>query len=566
MNQPGKGASQPAHWLSRLSARMTRRAAASKTGTLLTAPALPWREAFSRALKAWKPLSAALILVLCCLLAIWALGFGSATAPMDVSLWYWHSPFRLSREEARELHLLGMRRLFVRAGTLSASGDGVKFVLPQIWRPSPGAPPLDLVFVLDPGVIQHFDYLCNPNIAHCLVASFVQQKRTAEQAGLSVHGMQLDFDCATRLLPKYTDLLQRVRRELPARANLSITSLPTWFTSSDLRALIQQVDFYCPQFYETQIAGTLSEALPVSDLRALRNGLASARKLGKPFYAGIPVYGHAFMFDDHQHLLGSYRGMSATEAMRHPSFRLARSWPADASAKPAVAPRQWIGEEFADFVAVHPGVEGKGLGYHLLYSLPTAKMLSVNLDVVRKHRPRNCLGVILFRSPAPEEIMVLPLPALSAVLQGYESHPAIHVKVKTSRAPWGMIEGNAEDASLAVTVSLTNTGDASSSLSADAVTLTLAFDAPGVRAALGDFDNIAAFSSSYLRASPARASLLVCTCSHLGVGETITVGPIQVIGKARAVRGEWRVKEPGGFASLTGTISPRQLQQQEGTP
>jgi len=481
-------------------------------------------------------LSAVLILGLLGLLAVRV--FERPAGPLEVSLWYWHSPFRLSREEARGLQGLGVRRLFVRAGTISATGEGgVALMLPQSWQPSPGAPPVELVFVLDSGVVRHFERLDTADMARCLADVYVQQKRAAEGAGLSVGGVQLDFDCATRLLPRYTVLLKQVRHALPARTGLSITSLPTWFTSRDLRALVRQVDFYCPQFYETQIGRTLAEAKPVSDLRALKNGLAAARKLGTPFYAGLPAYGHAFMFDDHEQLLGTYRGLSASEAMRHPSFRLTRTWPADASAKPAATPAQWIGEEFADFVAIHPGLDGKGLDYHLLYSLPTAKMLAANLAAVRAHRPRNCRGVIIFRSPEPEEIMALPLPALSAALQGREPQPAVRVKVKTARSPWGMIEGRREDAALAVTVSLTNTGDAASAVADDAVTLTLQFDAPGVEAAPGDFTKIDALSPNGLRASPARASVLVCTRAHLGVEETVTLGPIQVTGAARTVWG-----------------------------
>jgi hypothetical protein len=361
-------------------------------------------------------------------------------------------------------------------------------------------------------------------------------------------------------------LLQLVHGELPPQNSLSITSLPTWFSSRDLRDLVRQVDFYCPQFYETWIGRTLAAAQPVSDLRALRNGLEAARRLGKPFYAGIPAYGHAFMFDDQGQLRGMYRGMSVTEAMRHPSFRLARAWSADSSANIATTPRQWIGEEFVDFVAISPSAAGKGLGYHLLYSLPTAKMLSSNLAIVRERRPQNCLGVTIFRSPAPGESMALPLPTLQAALQGREPHQEICVKVKTARSPWAMIEGHGGATSPALTVSLTNAGDASSFLSADAVTLTLHFDVPGMDADPGDFTQIAGFSSAGMRASQARSSILVCTCPHLGVGETIATGPIQVSGGARAVYGEWRVRTADGFGSLTGKINTIQLQQKDVIP
>ena len=516
---------------------------------------------FSMFRKAWRPLSVALVAALLCLLAIRFDVFRHPAGPLDISLWYWHSPFHINQEEAKNYHALGVNRLFVRAGTISTGGQNVKLILPQHWQPSPGAPQVDLVFALDSGMVSHFGQLDNRAIAQCVAMSFTQQRRAAEGAGVTVRGVQLDFDCATRLLPKYTDLLRLVRQSLPERTVLSLTSLPTWFTSSNLRPLVQQVDFYCPQFYETGIGRTLSDVQTVSDLRILKDGLAAARKLGKPFYAGIPAYGHAFMFDDGGRLLGTYRGMSATGAFRHPSFRQARSWSADSSAKSAASPKQWIGEEFVDLVAVHPGAGGKGLGYHLLYSLPTAQMLALNLQMVREHRPWNCQGVIIFRSPEPDEIMALPLPTLSAVLQGHEPQPVIHAGVKIKPLPWELREADRGDLPSVLTVSLTNTGDTDTYLSDDAVTLTLHFDAPGVEAMPGEFNRMNSLSAAGLQAGPSGTSTLVCTHCHLAVGETITLGPIHVFGGARSMYGEWKVRTPGGFADLTGKINAVQLRQ-----
>jgi len=250
-----------------------------------------------------------------------------SAGPVDVCLWYWHSPFYYSPVESRGLEESGIKLLFVRAGTVSTSGTAIELILPQSWQKSEKLPPGHLVYALDSGIVRHFEDLSNAAISDCIISSFKRQQREAEDAGLKVLGVQIDFDCATRLLPKYADLLGRIRRGFPDKTQLSITSLPTWFTSRDLRDVVRSVDFYCLQFYETQIGKNIADAYPVSDIRMLERGLESARKLGKPFYAGIPAYGHAFMFDDRGRLLGTYRGMSAAEAAQHPSFCLAKSWP-----------------------------------------------------------------------------------------------------------------------------------------------------------------------------------------------------------------------------------------------
>lgn len=100
--------------------------------------------------KVWKPLSAGLLLVLLSLLALRAFYPTPPMKALDVSMWYWHNPFRLSSEETRKLQTLGVRRLFVLAGTISVSGDGTTLMLPQTWQPSPGAPAVDRSAVMTP--------------------------------------------------------------------------------------------------------------------------------------------------------------------------------------------------------------------------------------------------------------------------------------------------------------------------------------------------------------------------------------------------------------------------------
>ncbi len=515
-----------------------------------------WHRSVSKHARGAAALVLALVLV--GMATWWVLGSRSPTQPLEVSLWYWHSPFCLTKQEAASLNAMGVRRMFVRAGTISASGEAVALTMPQEWLASPDAPNLHLVFALDSGAARRFEELPNRSIAACVAESFALQRKAAERVGLRVEGLQIDFDCPTRLLPKYAELLGEVRRSLAGPVTLSITALPTWYTSRDMRRLVQQTDFYSPQFYETQIGRELADVHPVSDLRALEKGMAAAQRLGKPFYVGIPAYGHAFMYDDRGRLLGTYRAMSAPQAARHPSFRLAKSWAADSSGKPAHKPEEWIGEEIADFVAVRPGAGGRGLGYHLLYDLPTARMIAANVDVVKEHRPSNCLGVVIFRSPEPDEIMTLPLSSVSAGLRGEEPRLAIRASAEVEKAAWNMVEGGNEP-TFAVTVSLKNTGEANSFFSSDSVVLILKSDAPGIKVEPGDFDRIERFSDSGSSAGPASASVVVCYKSLIRAGETLSVGPVAVNGRARVISGEWRARMPGGFETLAGEVEPVQL-------
>src|SRR5690348_12939005 len=71
-------------------------------------------------------------------------------APLEISLWYWHQPFRLTASETAQLRSAGIHSLFVRSGTFQRDGQGVRLVLPQTWVGRCEGVGVHLVF--------HFDY------------------------------------------------------------------------------------------------------------------------------------------------------------------------------------------------------------------------------------------------------------------------------------------------------------------------------------------------------------------------------------------------------------------------
>lgn len=58
-----------------------------------------------------------------------------------------------------------------------------------------------------------------------------------ERAGARPTGVQIDFDAATRGLPRYAAFLDDLRRRLPARFRLSVTGLMDWSANGDPAAL-----------------------------------------------------------------------------------------------------------------------------------------------------------------------------------------------------------------------------------------------------------------------------------------------------------------------------------------
>jgi hypothetical protein len=496
--------------------------------------------------------------------------------PLEVSLWYWQQPFRLTPAEATELKALGVRQLFVRAGTFRRDGLGARLTMPQQWTSRAEGLAVHLVFNFDYDIVRSYGSLSNNALATAIESGVQQARDQAEQAGIHVVGFQFDFDCPTRRLPQYAALLRTLRSHLHGPGlQVSITALPTWFTSDDVQGVLEAVDFSVPQYYEAEIPKTLDRFATVSRLSMAERGLESAGRRGQPFYVGLPAYGHALVYDDRGALVGLFHDMSVRDAARHPAFRLARAFGAARDGTPAT-PATYIGEDLYDFVAVRPAPDGRGKGYHLLYDLPTPALLARHLALVRAQRPPNCRGVILFRYAAPGDTMALPLPAIAATLRGQQAQPNLRVQFKATPAPWELIETGqkASRPPVDLTVTVTNVGAGSTFLAPDAVTLTLTFDRPGLdEVSTRDFDALEAFYAepssagapgSELRASIARANVLRCRKWQLAPGESARIGPIHIPADgATQVRAAWSATDAGGFTVLHGDVGPIALTAQK---
>ncbi|QNK32278.1 DUF3142 domain-containing protein [Serratia sp. JUb9] len=121
----------------------------------------------------------------------------------------------------------------------------------------------------------------------------VQQYRAA---GLSVVGIEIDHDAATARLPQYRDALRRLRRQLPADVQLSITALPAWLDSPQLPALLRQVDSSVLQLH-----AVLSPQQGLFDSRlALRWTQRYAQVTNNPFRIALPAYGMGLVGVDAQ--------------------------------------------------------------------------------------------------------------------------------------------------------------------------------------------------------------------------------------------------------------------------
>ena len=499
--------------------------------------------------------------------------------PLEVSLWYWHQPFRILPQEAAEWKALGVRQLFVQAGSFRKDASGIHMALPQIWETAGNGLAVHLVFHLDGSLAQEFSTLDLQALETPLLDGIRREREAAEHTGVKVAGVQLDFDCPTRQLPKYADLLRDVRKAVASEScALSITALPTWYGSRLVDAPLAQVDFAVPQYYEPELPKSLDKFATVSRLSLVEHGLRAAGRQGAPFYAGLPVYGHSLLYDAQGQLAGTYHRMGALDAFRHPAFRLARAFGADANGAPAT-PETAIGETLYDFVAVAPAKSGRGVGFHLVYDLPTPTLLARHLALVRAQRPRNCRGVILFRYPEARETATLPLPTLQAVLQGKTPHPQLKVEIQARALPWEQIETGrkVERAPQELALTVTNVGKAATALGPDAVTVTLLMDRPGIAdLSAGDADSVETFSnesrdvsdvSPGQRVGLLRANVVRFHKLCLMPGESVKFGPLRLPADSAAqAQGSWSVADPDHFIRITGAIAPTPLAREAQRP
>jgi hypothetical protein len=487
--------------------------------------------------------------------------------PLEISFWYWHQPFQIPQNELDQLKGMGVRRIFVRAGTFHKDAKGLRLTLLQRWASRAEGLALHLVFNFDASVLHDFAETSNETLASAVLPEILAARASAERAGMHVAGIQLDLDCPTSRLPKYADLLHRIRAGMPSSAlTLSITALPTWYGSGNLEPVLREIDFAAPQYYEAHVGETLGEYTTVSQPSRTERGLAAAGWRGSPFFAGVPVYGHALVYNGSGKLVGAFHDLGLCEALRNPSFRLARSFGANEEGKPST-PGTYIGEDVYDLEALVDASDGQGKGYHILYDVPTAESLARHMALLRRKRPGNCLGAILFRYPQPGETSTLPLCAVAAVLRGEAVRPALQVALKPKAAPWEMLDtGTTPDRKpVDVSVTVTNKGNTGAFLAPDAVTVTLALENAAVedlslRAADGveTFQNPrgeASIEPPALRASPGRSNVLRFRRIFLAAGETQTLATVRLrAGRGARIGGVWSARCPGGFETVKGSV------------
>ncbi len=130
-------------------------------------------------------------------------------------------------------------------------------VLPQAGQEPEGTSrlPADLPRAAMVFLVWRFDDIHPPPVefAGNLGQRYASLKAKAEQQGLHVVGIQLDYDCPSGRLAEYSQFVQALRHNLPKDDRISVTALLDWFRPhTGIEQVLSQVDEFVPQFYDAK--------------------------------------------------------------------------------------------------------------------------------------------------------------------------------------------------------------------------------------------------------------------------------------------------------------------------
>ena len=333
--------------------------------------------------------------------------------PVDkvpIAFWAWKDQSPAQTDVRAAIEKAKARTIFLRAGQIDYQDGRLQRV-----RPVTGVLPvwidLHLVYNATQSLLTQLENIDEKALADAIAATFQEDVSRAAQQHTRVSGLQLDFDVPTRLLGRYERILRSLRSDLKPGTKLSITGLPTWMQSIELRSTLKQVDFWIPQFYGGEIPQRVEQHIPISSPEEIKRFVNSARELNQPFYAGLAAYGHALLYNPSGALITLRGGMDPARIALDPNLELIDQRPFD----PATNASEWRyayrarADGVTEELAMHAGDV-------LVLDVTSAETLRASARMVREWAGEKLLGICVFRLPARGEPAMLSFDQIGAAL------------------------------------------------------------------------------------------------------------------------------------------------------
>ncbi len=380
---------------------------------------------------------------------VWSVG------ELPVAFWAWQNDAPNQSDVRRAIDSLNAGALFIRAGQIDLERSKLRRIR-EVQGKLPRGIDLHLVYNATRSMLAEFENLKMDDLAEVLANTFQDDCQRARRDGALVVGLQLDFDVPTRLLPRYTKLIKSLREKLKSNAQVSITGLPTWMSSADLLKTLNEVSFWIPQFYGATIPERLDLITPIVSPDLTGDFVEKARKLKRPYYAGLAAYGYAIHYSRQGRLIEVRGDLPPALVANDARFELVERRTFDADNKSSA----WRYVYRARTDAVIDGLMMRA-GESLMLDVPGVELLKECARMVRERGGENLLGLCIFRLPGADDTTNLSLLEVKSALQ------------EETTLPKAQIVGEWNEQEQTLTLKISNSGMVSTPLGDEAMRIDL---------------------------------------------------------------------------------------------
>jgi hypothetical protein len=357
-----------------------------------------------------------------------------AAAETPVAFWAWRNQTPAEADVRTAIQHTQARAIFLRAGQIDFEG-GTPHRIRAVTGPLPSEVDLHLVYNATRSLLAQLEQVDEGALADAIATAYRVDIERAAREQARVVGLQIDIDVPTRLLSRYAKILRALRAQLKPGSQLSITGLPTWMESAELRATLQAVDFWIPQLYGAEIPDRSDRQVPISSPAAIARFVNGARDLDKPFYAGLAAYSYTLLFSSSGSLISLRGDMdpamlaadSNLELIEQRPFPLPTQFVTSANGAGASGEWRYVYRARADGVT-------DGLAMHagdlLVVDVPSAESLRLSARIVRELAGEKLLGICVFRLPAGDDPATLNVAQVATALADLQSTAEVAVRLR----------------------------------------------------------------------------------------------------------------------------------------
>jgi hypothetical protein len=438
-----------------------------------------------------------------------------AASEVPIAFWAWRNEAPSEEEVEQAARRTRVHALFMRAGQIDYDGGTLRRIRAVTGR-FPRALELHLVYNGTRSLLKEFEQADEAALAMAVAEAYREDAVRARQDGARVAGIQLDIDAPTRLLARYAKVLRLVRERLPQGTKLSVTGLPSWMESEALDRVLSEVDFWIPQCYGALIPDRLDQLTPISSAQAVARTVARARRLNRPFYAGLAAYGYAILYGRDGAMVEVRGDLDPARVANDPNLELVERRPfsglseenATGASLPVASEWRYV------YRARHDGVtDGLAMraGDALMLDVPSAGALRASARAVREEGGENLLGICVFRLPGGNDPTTLQAGEVAAALNDTET--VVATDIQAQRA--GLASRDDQVGGQSLRLTFVNSGTARAQMSDDALVVDLHVPAGSVRAVHAEgFGAVETLCSRTTTAAPASDQDIALPCAE----------------------------------------------------